>query len=638
MSLLLLYLISLFIVVNSTRNLRTYSKSIISAKTEKLFQRDLSSEEQSPLSSQCSDGESQASNSTILFNFRGRPEDLTNDDVMKLRDAFLSAYEELGSSSCFEVVDLSIDTSEETEEKGRRTRALQSGGAPTLTFNFSLFFFIIFRCYFCPNGSSLLTNDASRRRLQRVFLKKIDEESISLNYGKNDNSLSRRKTYGGQIRSAPNKYNSQKVTSDNKNRILQQQQQQNGDGCSISGNGQQQQQQSSGCNGNSNSQQQQQQHQQQQQQQQNGGSGSTSSNGKQQQGQHQQDGNSISGSINGDQQQQQKQCSANRLENCKGPERDEFRGRYNEVFQDQGDSPQAIDDIIDAVELQWYPCNPSQNRIETSVVVTFRGDYSYLLHGGTNEKNQREIKVIERALKKTYNTLNAANRETCDLQFRHLKKFRFVEATQISNNSFSMTFDVKYKCRGCVFVEGLFHNIGIDDNEQERQVFNVDFQEKGPIEPPCTCAIGASLYRAPTPQEFTKTLQDMINVRKGQGKLAFITGVDNEDSTSEATPVAATHMPATPAPTAAPFSTPQCNSSGCCSQNFASCVSWCGTLSSERECHECNQDLHWICGEQQNCKRRWDDCTSDNSGCCDGLTCVNVNPFHSQCRYVEGQP
>jgi len=97
-----------------------------------------------------------------------------------------------------------------------------------------------------------------------------------------------------------------------------------------------------------------------------------------------------------------------------------------------------------------------------------------------------------------------------------------------------------------------------------------------------------------------------------------------------------------PAPTPptlepAPSSTPpplQCGSSGCCSQNFASCVSWCGTT--ENECLNCNQDVHWICGEQNDCKARWNDCSNDKNGCCDGLTCVDVNPGYSQCRYVEG--
>jgi len=92
-----------------------------------------------------------------------------------------------------------------------------------------------------------------------------------------------------------------------------------------------------------------------------------------------------------------------------------------------------------------------------------------------------------------------------------------------------------------------------------------------------------------------------------------------------------------PAPNQAPVPAPtDCGSSGCCSQDFASCVTWCGTT--ESECLSCNQDVHWICGEQQDCKPRWNECSNDKNSCCDGLTCVDVNPGYSQCRYVESEP
>lgn len=94
--------------------------------------------------------------------------------------------------------------------------------------------------------------------------------------------------------------------------------------------------------------------------------------------------------------------------------------------------------------------------------------------------------------------------------------------------------------------------------------------------------------------------------------------------------------PTPPTPVPAPTSTPQCGSSGCCSQDFASCVSWCGT--SKSECLSCGQDVHWICGDQNDCMPRWSDCTNDKNGCCDGLTCVDVNPGYSQCKYVAGPP
>jgi len=104
--------------------------------------------------------------------------------------------------------------------------------------------------------------------------------------------------------------------------------------------------------------------------------------------------------------------------------------------------------------------------------------------------------------------------------------------------------------------------------------------------------------------------------------------------------IGSTYQPPAPTPptaTPAPISSPQCDGpTGCCSQDFASCVTWCGT--SKDQCLSCGQDVHWICGPQSGCKSRWNDCTNDKNGCCDGLTCVDVNPGYSQCQYVAGPP
>merc|ERR1712176_1679936 len=91
-----------------------------------------------------------------------------------------------------------------------------------------------------------------------------------------------------------------------------------------------------------------------------------------------------------------------------------------------------------------------------------------------------------------------------------------------------------------------------------------------------------------------------------------------------------------PAPSKKPTPSPvgqQCETSGCCSQDFASCVTWCG--STKNECLSCGQEVGWICGEQTGCKPRWGDCSDDQNGCCDGLSCVTVNPGYSQCRIVD---
>jgi len=89
-------------------------------------------------------------------------------------------------------------------------------------------------------------------------------------------------------------------------------------------------------------------------------------------------------------------------------------------------------------------------------------------------------------------------------------------------------------------------------------------------------------------------------------------------------------QPPTPNPTAE-----QCDTSGCCSQDFASCgVSWCGTT--KNECLACG--FAWICGEQTGCLGRWGDCTANEDGCCNGLACVSISTGYSQCQIAPPTP
>jgi len=81
----------------------------------------------------------------------------------------------------------------------------------------------------------------------------------------------------------------------------------------------------------------------------------------------------------------------------------------------------------------------------------------------------------------------------------------------------------------------------------------------------------------------------------------------------------------------------QCDASGCCSQDFKTCIPFCGTT--KNQCLSCGQDVGWICGEQRNnCKRKFDDCTRAQNSCCDGLSCVLVNPGYRQCQVAAPTP
>merc|ERR1719242_2173028 len=52
----------------------------------------------------------------------------------------------------------------------------------------------------------------------------------------------------------------------------------------------------------------------------------------------------------------------------------------------------------------------------------------------------------------------------------------------------------------------------------------------------------------------------------------------------------------------------------------------------------CNQDVFWVAVQQSECKIRFDGCDGDEGGCCNGLTCVAINPYYHQCQYVPPSP
>ena len=76
-------------------------------------------------------------------------------------------------------------------------------------------------------------------------------------------------------------------------------------------------------------------------------------------------------------------------------------------------------------------------------------------------------------------------------------------------------------------------------------------------------------------------------------------------------------------------STESSSSDGCCTQNFAQCITGCGTT--EAECGECTWGVYWNPrGEQTGCIARWSPC-SETDPCCEGLVCVPMSGW-SQCQ------
>ncbi len=109
-------------------------------------------------------------------------------------------------------------------------------------------------------------------------------------------------------------------------------------------------------------------------------------------------------------------------------------------------------------------------------------------------------------------------------------------------------------------------------------------------------------------------------------------------------PVSPTTAPVSPttAPVQSPTTPP--NDNGCCSLDYKTCVSWCG--STEDACNSCgNQEVVWLSnGPDDTCGERWSGCGQDNdnshSGCCNGLTCQWRGDGHDyfSCLPGDGTP
>jgi predicted chitinase len=103
--------------------------------------------------------------------------------------------------------------------------------------------------------------------------------------------------------------------------------------------------------------------------------------------------------------------------------------------------------------------------------------------------------------------------------------------------------------------------------------------------------------------------------------------------TSTLAPVAApTPNPVTTLPTPAPEQpTTVAPSSGCCSQNYWACdAAW---ISTKSACEADTADFKWLENgalQTTSCAKRWDACTSNQSGCCPGLVCVGDHSY-GQC-------
>jgi len=224
-------------------------------------------------------------------------------------------------------------------------------------------------------------------------------------------------------------------------------------------------------------------------------------------------------------------CSANTPEACTGPTPIEFQDRMTQILI--GNPPPSINNVLEVSELKTYPCSESIDTIDTTIGLNLLGDYEYLNGIDIDSDSLPELKVMEHVVATAYNSINMANPETCDEEFRRVANVKFASAENFSQdgNGFTMLFNVSYKCRDCALspTRTLLDDIAAGSagtNSENRKYYHIDLRDPGPNEPPCVCAIKASIFRGPTSQEFSEAIRCTISARRQQGILTFVDNID----------------------------------------------------------------------------------------------------------------
>lgn len=205
-------------------------------------------------------------------------------------------------------------------------------------------------------------------------------------------------------------------------------------------------------------------------------------------------------------------------EKKKGPSRQKFMAKFNEILAGKS---LPVKELQDASEMRPITCEIAKDN-KTTLKVHVDGDASYLFGDDLSE-----IQVIEKAIKKAYNTLNTSNREACDGYFRRVKDVRYTKEVERSGDGFAMSFDIEYSCRGCHYdSESSLLDELADGSSDRTGNLHVDLRESGPVTPVCACDVDAEVIRGPTSSEVTLALQRLFDTRQLQRKLSFVDSVD----------------------------------------------------------------------------------------------------------------
>lgn len=201
----------------------------------------------------------------------------------------------------------------------------------------------------------------------------------------------------------------------------------------------------------------------------------------------------------------------------KRPTRSVFNTEFNKILKKSSLSLKV--DSLNRVseEKQIGECSSKTKGLKTDMSITFKGDFGSVLN------DKAELKHIELAVMKAYNTMNQANPFTCDTSFRKIRQAKYHRLTLIDENMFQMTFKTRYECRGCE--NGVLFDDIVSTFDAEREELYSDFRLSGPQEPKCSCDIYAEVKRAPTKDEFSRALRKVIEIRTEQGVISSVTDV-----------------------------------------------------------------------------------------------------------------
>mmetsp|Transcript_6317 Transcript_6317/g.9725 ORF Transcript_6317/g.9725 Transcript_6317/m.9725 type:complete len:379 (+) Transcript_6317:77-1213(+) len=206
------------------------------------------------------------------------------------------------------------------------------------------------------------------------------------------------------------------------------------------------------------------------------------------------------------------------------PKRRAFARKFNRILR-RKEVSNKVKQLNQVSEQQIEDqCKPTDRGLTEYIQIQLTGNYDALL------RDDKVVSDLERAVKKSYNALNAVNPSTCDLLFRKVLRAEYIsstlESSTESEDTFTMTFETNYECRGCKELRDrrLFDR-PVDKLDTGRDALAVDFRELGPREEQCSCGREAELFRSPLKSEYFSALRTILDVRSMQGKINVITGL-----------------------------------------------------------------------------------------------------------------